>query len=94
MRARAQLQRLVDQARPEISIVVDGRSVIARDGDTLLTALLTNTSHLRTSEFGREPRAGFCLIGACQDCWVRLAEGRVRACTTLAIDGMHVLIDS
>jgi len=35
------------------------------------------------------PRAGFCLMGACQDCWVALTDGRrLRACTTLAEDGM------
>jgi hypothetical protein len=28
-------------------------------------------------------------MGACQDCWVVLADGRrLRACTTLAEDGM------
>ena len=37
-------------------------------------------------------RAGFCLMGACQDCWVWLADGpRVRACTTPVAEGMHVL---
>ena len=25
---------------------------------------------LRAAEFGPEARAGFCLMGACQDCWV------------------------
>jgi len=40
------------------------------------------------------PRAGFCLMGACQDCWVHLSSGqRVRACSTLAEDGM-ALIDT
>jgi NADH dehydrogenase/NADH:ubiquinone oxidoreductase subunit G len=43
------------------------------------------------SEFGDGPRAGFCLMGACQDCWVAVeGMGRVRACTTLAQDGMAV----
>jgi aerobic-type carbon monoxide dehydrogenase small subunit (CoxS/CutS family) len=37
------------------------------------------------------PRAGFCLMGACQDCWVWLADGsRLRACTTLLAEGMQV----
>jgi D-hydroxyproline dehydrogenase subunit gamma len=58
-------------------------------GDTLLTALLLAGAHLRHSEFGDGPRAGFCLMGACQDCWVSLADGRrVQACTTMAEDGM------
>ena len=61
-------------------------------GDTLLTALLAaGAGHLRDSEFGDGPRAGFCLMGACQDCWVVVEGlGRVRACATLAEDGMEV----
>ena len=39
-------------------------------GDTLLVALLTNGRRVRDSEFGDGTRAGFCLMGACQDCWV------------------------
>lgn len=93
--SRPLLQRLVDQARPEIEFIIDGEGLTARSGDTVLTAILTNTAYLRSSEFGGGARAGFCLIGACQDCWVRLAQGqRVRACTTLATNGMHVLIDT
>jgi predicted molibdopterin-dependent oxidoreductase YjgC len=85
--------RLLDQDRPEIRLRVDGEEIAARAGDTLLTAILAaGLSHLRTSEFGDGPRAGFCLMGACQDCWVSVAGlGRVRACTTLAAAGMEVV---
>jgi predicted molibdopterin-dependent oxidoreductase YjgC len=31
-------------------------------------------------------------MGACQDCWVELTDGRrLRACTTLVEDGMAVV---
>ena len=84
-----QFRRLAESDRPRIRLVIDGRSCEALAGDTLLTALLTNGRRLRSSEFGDGPRAGFCLMGACQDCWVALADGRrLRACTTLAEDGM------
>jgi len=44
--------------------------------------MLTNGDVLRRLEFGGAPRAGFCLMGACQDCWVWMDDGgRVRACT-------------
>ncbi|WP_426959084.1 (2Fe-2S)-binding protein [Muricoccus radiodurans] len=84
--------RLLDQDRPAIAITVDGAAIAAKRGDTLLTAILTaGLNHLRTSEFGDGPRAGFCLMGACQDCWVSIAGlGTRRACTTLAEDGMAV----
>jgi predicted molibdopterin-dependent oxidoreductase YjgC len=87
------LTRLLDQDRPVIGFTVDGAPVEARQGDTLLTAMLAaGLGHVRTSEFGDGGRAGFCWMGACQDCWVRL-EGRgvVRACTTLAEPGMSVV---
>jgi NADH dehydrogenase/NADH:ubiquinone oxidoreductase subunit G len=88
----AQFRRLAEHDRPRIRIVVDGRRCEALAGDTLLTALLTNGRRLRTSEFGDGPRAGFCLMGACQDCWMWTSGGeRIRACTTTVTQGMSVL---
>lgn len=86
------LIRLRDASRPAIRLTLDGARIEAQQGDTLLTALLAGgAGHLRDSEFGDGPRAGFCLMGACQDCWVVVEGlGRVRACATLAQDGMEV----
>jgi predicted molibdopterin-dependent oxidoreductase YjgC len=83
---------LVDQDRPEIRFVFEGQEVSARAGDTLLTAILAGEGgFLRRSEFGDGPRAGFCLMGACQDCRVMVeGQGSVRACTTLCAPGMKV----
>jgi hypothetical protein len=79
-----QLVRVAETARERLPFVLDGVAVSALAGDTLLTAILTQQRHLRASEFSGEPRAGFCMIGACQDCWVRDEQGaRMRACTTL-----------
>ena len=84
-----QLLRLAETERRPIRLTLGDRTIEALEGDTLLTALLLARGHLRISEFGDGPRAGFCLMGACQDCWVALADGRrLRACTTLAEDGM------
>jgi NADH dehydrogenase/NADH:ubiquinone oxidoreductase subunit G len=86
------LVRLRDVHRPTITLALDGVPVEAQQGDTLLTALLAaGAGHLRESEFGDGPRAGFCLMGACQDCWVVVeGSGRVRACATPALHGMQV----
>ncbi|MGX9963527.1 (2Fe-2S)-binding protein [Roseomonas sp. F4] len=86
------LVRLVDQDRPEIGFTLDGQPMTARQGDTLLTAILAGgEDFLRTSEFGDGRRAGFCLMGGCQDCRVLLEGGdRVRACTTLLRAGMRL----
>lgn len=80
----ALLKRLVEQDRPVLPFTLDGQPASGLQGDTLLTAVLTTADYLRGSDFTGEPRAGFCLMGACQDCWVRLGGGaRVRACATL-----------
>lgn len=72
-------------------LVVDGKPVSALEGDTLLVALLGAVGHLRHSEFGDGVRSGFCLMGACQDCWVWTESGeRLRACTTVACEGLSV----
>ncbi len=85
--------RLVDQDRPAIAFTVDGTEIVAKQGDTLLTAMLAGgLSHVRTSEFGDGGRAGFCWMGACQDCWVLVeGSGIRRSCTTLAEPGMRVI---
>src|SRR4030095_15453224 len=76
--------RLGEQGRTSIRLTIDGREAHAREGEPLMVALLATTGQLRRSEFGTEVRSGFCLMGACQDCWVRDEQGnRFRACTTL-----------
>jgi NADH dehydrogenase/NADH:ubiquinone oxidoreductase subunit G len=72
--------------------MVDGCAVEALEGDTLLVAVLAAGARLRESEFGDGPRAGFCLMGACQDCWVWTeAGGRLRACSTPVAEGMRIV---
>jgi predicted molibdopterin-dependent oxidoreductase YjgC len=86
------LRRLAEHDREPIELFLDGRAVSALRGDTVLTAILVNAPRVRTSEFSGEPRAGFCLMGACQDCWVSSESGeRFRACTTFAEPGMRLL---
>ena len=88
----ARFVRLAETDRPTMTLTIDGRKVTALDGDTLLVALLTNVDRLRHSEFGDGARAGFCLMGACQDCWVWTERGeRLRACTTPVSDGLAIL---
>ena len=85
------LHRLPLAARVEISFVLDGKGCTAQEGDTVLTAILTQSTRLRETEFSGAARAGFCLMGACQDCWVMTEDGqRLRACSTLIDDGMRL----
>ena len=84
--------RLAETSRAPVRIVIDGEPVDALAGDTLMVAMLNNVRSLRESEFGDGNRAGFCLMGACQDCWVWTAHGtRLRACTTVVAEGMNIV---
>ena len=83
--------RLAERDRAQLHFFLDGQMRSALAGDTVLTAMLASGHALRKSEFGPEPRAGFCLMGACQDCWVWQDEGpRLRACSTLLSEGMRL----
>jgi predicted molibdopterin-dependent oxidoreductase YjgC len=88
----ARFVRLAEADRPAITLRIDGQSATALAGDTVLVALLTQGRRVRDSEFGDGPRAGFCLMGACQDCWVWTPAGeRLRACSTPAEAGTELL---
>ena len=89
---RGLLHRVGETGRRTVRIVVDGAERTALEGDTILTALLTSGARLRESEFGDGPRAGFCLMGACQDCWIWTEDGsRLRACSTPVADGLRLV---
>ena len=86
------LVRAIVPRGPAVRILVDDAEVMAYAGESVLVAVLTARNVLRRHEFSEEPRAGFCLMGACQDCWVWLADNaRVRACTTSVSEGMSIL---
>ena len=85
--------RVAESDRPGVTIFHDGWPLAALAGDTLLTALLCNGVALRRNEFDGGLRAGFCNMGACQDCWVVLEDGRPHPARARAEvqDGMRAL---
>jgi D-hydroxyproline dehydrogenase subunit gamma len=84
--------RLTAVRESVLHITVDGCPTAAQAGDSVLVAVLAAGPCLRYSEFTGEPRAGFCLMGACQDCWMWTEDGRrIRACTTRVWDGLAVM---
>lgn len=84
--------RVVAAAGEPIPFLIDGEPAEALPGDTILAAVLAAGKALRLSDTGDGHRAGFCLMGACQDCMVELADGRrLRACATPVEPGMDVL---
>ena len=86
------LRRVAESGRAAVAFTLDGEPASALAGDTVLTAVLTQCGQLRRNEFSGAPRAGFCMMGACQDCWISTAEGeRLRACSTFIAPGMALL---
>lgn len=77
------LRRVPVGARRPVPFTLDGRPCEGFEGDTVLVAVLAQAERLREHEVDATPRAGFCAIGACQDCWMSTDDGhRLRACTT------------
>ena len=90
--SRPQLVRLGETGRAPVVFTLDGRLVEALEGDTVLTAVLTQSGSLRQNEFSGQPRAGFCAMGACQDCWIQCEDGRtLRSCSTVVQPGMRLV---
>jgi predicted molibdopterin-dependent oxidoreductase YjgC len=86
------LTRLVVGRRQALAFELDGRPCTGFDGDTVLTAVLALGDVLRHTDVSAAPRAGFCAMGACQDCWMDSADGpRLRACSTPLQAGMRLL---
>ena len=91
-RSQAQFRRVARRTGAVVTLSFDGRPVSATAGDSVLAALLESGSLVRRLEFGAEPRAGFCQMGACPDCWVMTEAGeRLRACTTPLLAGMRIV---
>jgi len=82
----------VDTPRRIVTLTVEGRTVQARDGDTLALALFdAGFDHTRTTPVSGEPRAPFCLMGVCFDCLVQVdGQPNMQACMLEVRDGMSV----
>lgn len=91
MPATARFRRLKETGRPPVRFFVDDRALTALAGDSLLTALRVNGLTLGVNEFTGLPTAGFCLMGVCQGCLVRTADGAtLQACLEPVTDGMRL----
>jgi len=88
---RARWVRVAAFAGAPVRVSVDGIAYAARAGESVLSAVLAVLGHARLSEFDAGKRAGFCVMGACQDCWVWVDGGRrVRGCGTEVAEGMAI----
>ncbi len=75
-----------------LTLLVDGETVPAVDGDSVATALLAagRTAFAASGKTGN-PLAAYCLMGVCFGCLCEI-DGRpgTQACLTAARDGMTV----
>jgi D-hydroxyproline dehydrogenase subunit gamma len=72
------------------TIVVDGESILAYEGETVAAALFASgrRSFRRTRD--GEARGIFCGMGVCQECIVMIDGVNVRACVTPATPGAQI----
>lgn len=79
-------------SRPVVELTVDGRSVVAKQGETLAIALLNaGAVWFRRTPVSGQPRAPLCMMGACFECVVEVdGVQNVQSCMVEAGPGMNV----
>ncbi|MGL6200807.1 MAG: (2Fe-2S)-binding protein [Lachnospiraceae bacterium] len=81
-----------DNCSKTVEITVDGRKIMAKEGEQILAALISNNIIINRYTVKRnEPRGLFCGIGQCTDC-AMIVDGRpnVRTCITPVKEGMVI----
>ncbi|MBT3706687.1 MAG: (2Fe-2S)-binding protein [Proteobacteria bacterium] len=84
--------RLRTNLTDPVTFSFEGRRLTASRGDTLAAALLASGVFIfRNSPVSSAPRAPFCMIGNCYECFVQVeAMGVVQACLTEVTEGMQI----
>jgi len=85
-------RRLPEDKRPIVTLSVDGRSIEAREGDSVAAALLAaGLLQSRSTPVGHVPRAPYCMMGVCFDCLMAIdGVGSRQACMVPVRQGMDV----
>ena len=75
-----------------VHLVVDGKSIEAREGDSVAAAMLAaGFDHCRTTPVSGAPRAPYCMMGVCFECLVTIdGIGNRQACLIPVREGMRV----
>jgi sarcosine oxidase subunit alpha len=84
--------RTVDVSAPDVMVAVDGKTIEARDGDTVAAAMLAaGILQFRTTPVSGAPRGPLCMMGVCFECLVTIdGVGSRQACLTLVRSGMTI----
>ena len=85
-------KRSEDDARAPVEVFVDGRSVAAREGDTVSAALLASgLDARRATAVSGSPRLPYCMMGVCFDCLVTIdGVGNRQGCLVPVSPGMKI----
>lgn len=81
-----------DDVSQTVKIQVDGKTILAKKGEMIISALLAEGIIVnRYTQKRKEPRGLFCGIGLCTDC-VMTVNGKpnVRTCVTPVEEGMVI----
>jgi predicted molibdopterin-dependent oxidoreductase YjgC len=86
------MQRLSADTRTEIRFQFEGRTLPARQGDSVAAALLAADEWaFRTTTVSGAPRGPYCMMGVCFDCLVEIdGVANRQACMIEVREGMQV----
>ncbi len=75
-----------------VPVVVNGAAVSVPAGSTAAAAmLLGGAGHTRSSALSGEPRAPYCMMGACFECWMEIdGEANQQGCMVIVREGMRI----
>lgn len=75
----------------QLSIVLDGESVDAFEGETVAAVIVARDGLLTRTTPSGQPRGVYCGMGVCFECLVTIdGAANSRACMTLVADGMKI----
>lgn len=79
-----------------VSIIVNGATVSAYEGESLATALIAAGVLIMSRDSSGRARSPYCNMGVCFDCMVVVEDptlpARVRACLTAVRPGLRVTV--
>ena len=86
-------QRLQPEAaNPTVTLMIDGKPIKARAGDTVAAAMLAAGLHYcRTTPVSGAPRAPYCMMGVCFECLVEIdGAPNQQGCLVPVAEGMRI----
>ena len=86
------LRRLFEDEGQRVRVIIDGKPVTARAGDSVAAAMLScGFLHCRTTPLSGQKRAPYCMMGVCFECLVTIdgVDNR-QGCLIEVSEGMRI----